>query len=383
MTVRNTSIRVFLSTDSGAPELSGLAGSGIPVFDAFLVSGYGSVTATSLVVSSGIATLTVDAGHGFTDPGATWGIDAGVVVRVSGVTGAASDLNADWRATVTSATVLTWECGTSIPDGSASGTIAVKRAPLDWVKAFTATDKAAYRSQDPQATGCLVRMDDTGTKAIRFRGYVAMTDIDTGTDPFPTDAQANGGSYLQKSSLTTSTPRAWMAVGDSRAWYFSSVYNGTGSAAHFFGDVAESAVAGDPWACALHGSVSSGVSGNMGRMDGSSRQAWLARSISGAVGAVAAALRGFYAYSSHNIQNAYPSPLNGGVTCAMPVLSEEYQGELRGPMPGMVELLNYCYADLVEGKMLDPLGFDDPVICLGNTVDSLSPFVGLSLGAWR
>lgn len=84
----DTSVKVFSSTDTSAPTLANTVGSLITVLDACLVNGYGSVTLSSLVVSSNVATATVAAGHGFTMIG-----DTGHVIKIEGA--APSGLNGE------------------------------------------------------------------------------------------------------------------------------------------------------------------------------------------------------------------------------------------------------------------------------------------------
>ena len=62
----DTSVRVYQSTDTGAPAVSGTAGALITLLDACLQDGYGSVSLDSLVVASGMANCTKTDGHGFT-----------------------------------------------------------------------------------------------------------------------------------------------------------------------------------------------------------------------------------------------------------------------------------------------------------------------------
>ena len=53
------------------------------------------------------------------------------------------------------------------------------------------------------ASGALLRVDDSGTTVARVRMYETMSDIDTGTNPAPTDAKVNGGLYWWKSDAAS------------------------------------------------------------------------------------------------------------------------------------------------------------------------------------
>jgi len=245
----STAVRYFDSTMSGAPALSGTAGALIGVLDGCLVDGFGSVTVNSLVVASNVATATVSAGHQFAMIGNT-----GPVIRIAGSSPAG--LNGDWRITVTSATTFTFTT-TGISDQSATGTITAKRAPAGFEKAFSGTNKAAYRSLDVASTQLYLRVDDTGTTNARVRGYETMSDVDTGTGPFPTDAQQSGGSYLYKSSVASSATRSWALYSDGRIVYFfcDADANARYTGGVVFGDI-DSYVSGDAYHCVLIGAAS-------------------------------------------------------------------------------------------------------------------------------
>lgn len=200
----------FNNTMSGAPSLNNAVNTGIAVLDACLVDGFGSVTVNSLVVASDVATATVSGGHQFEMIGNT-----GPVIRISGANPPA--LNGDWRVTVTSATVFTFAT-TGITDQTATGTISAKRAPAGFSKAFSGTNKAAYRSDDVAGNRLYLRIDDSSGSAARLRGFEAMSDVDTGTGPFPTDAQLSGGGYWYKANSATS--REWHLISDGFMVYF-------------------------------------------------------------------------------------------------------------------------------------------------------------------
>jgi len=235
------SVKYFDSTMSGAPSLSGTAGALIGVLDACLVDGFGSVTVDSLVVASNVVTATVSAGHQFAMVGNT-----GPVIRIAGAT--PSGLNGDWRVTVTSSTAFTFATS-GISDQTATGTISAKRAPAGFSKAFSGTDKAVYRSDDITGTRLFCRIDDAYTTYSRIRGYEAMSDVDTGTGLFPTDAQISGGGYVFKANGTN---RAWTLFSDGRAVYFSCDTNGNATwwGGFCFFDI-DSYVASDAFGCGL------------------------------------------------------------------------------------------------------------------------------------
>lgn len=91
------------------------------------------------------------------------------------------------------------------------------KAAAGWTAAYTGTNRAAYR----QGSGhqYYLRVDDTAAQMARVVGYKAMTDVDTGTEPFPTDTQVAGGLYLRKSTTANSTSRPWICVATDRTFY--------------------------------------------------------------------------------------------------------------------------------------------------------------------
>lgn len=131
-----------------------------------------------------------------------------------------------YASTDTSAPVLSGQVGklrdllkACLVDGYGSKTAA------GWAEAFTGTNKAAYRA----AAGArhYFRLDDNGTgtggaKEALIRGFETMTDVDTGTGPFPTAAQSalTASSLIARKSATAdATARAWYVIADDRTCY--------------------------------------------------------------------------------------------------------------------------------------------------------------------
>ncbi len=201
-------VRYYHSAMPNAPVLSGTAGALIGVLDACLVNGFDSKSINSLTVTDGIAVAQISAGHSYGE---------GDVLRLAGAT--PTKLNSDWRlASVTANTVTFSVEGVGIPDGAATGTITALRAPAGWEKVFAdGTTRAAYRSLDHAAhNGLILYVDDTGTTTARVRGFESMTDIDTGTGPFPTDAQLSGGLWWAKSNTADTVARPWRVAADGK-----------------------------------------------------------------------------------------------------------------------------------------------------------------------
>lgn len=249
----------------GAPQISGTAGTLIGALDAFLLTGWGTATAISVTVADGVGTATFTEGSYFED---------GAVVLIGGVTSPAA-LNGEARVLSHTNTSITFE--TDAVDGTAttSGSITFKYAPVGgWEKAFSGTNLAAYRSTDPQSPGHFLRVADTGTTAARVVGYESMTDVNTGSGPFPTAAMISGGAYLPKSNSANATAVRYVLVADSRA-LLHSIFPGTSSNpiylvsnVHGFGDPVAAAPSGDTWGTFLSASGSASSPSQEGSLSG-------------------------------------------------------------------------------------------------------------------
>jgi hypothetical protein len=183
-------------------------------------------------------------------------------------------------------------------DGTAGSLVAVLSYALPllgWTVAFTGTNKAAYL-QGAGSCGFYFRVLDDGSattdgaKSGMLVGYESMTDVDTGTNPFPTAAQMAEGTYIRKSKTADATARAWMVVGDSRSayiWVDTADY--VGGHCTYFGDFRRF-VASDVYCCGIIGNSNGGNCAfkdcNAG-ITGTTAGAFIARNYIGTVGAVA------------------------------------------------------------------------------------------------
>ena len=237
-----TAVKNFHSALTGAPTLSGTAGSLIAVLDACLVDGFGLKTADSVTVSGGKATINISSGHPY---------EADLIVLVAGATPAG--LNGLKRIESTTTTAATFDA-TGIADGAATGTITVKIAPAGWQKVYSGTNIAVYRSQDVTGTRMYLRVDDTGTTNARVVGYESMTDANTGSGMFPTALQVSGGGYWPKAGSSGAAARAWTVIADSRSFWLhmhtNTTFLGINGSVWGFGDFA-SYKSGDAYACTL------------------------------------------------------------------------------------------------------------------------------------
>lgn len=243
----STTVKYFHSAMTGAPTLSGTAGSLIAVLDACLVDGFNLKTADSVVVASSVATFSISTGIG--------AIEVDSIVLLAGAT--PSGLNGEKRVLSVTANTFTFDA-TGISDQTATGTITGKLASAGWAKTYSATNLAVYRSSDVAGTRMYLRVDDTGTTNARVVAYEAMTDVNTGTMPFPTSAQQSGGYYWPKASAANGTARAWTVVADGRTFWLhthtATTNLGYAGWTGGFGDF-NSYKSGDAYSCMLLGTT--------------------------------------------------------------------------------------------------------------------------------
>ncbi|KAB2925881.1 MAG: hypothetical protein F9K25_16480 [Candidatus Contendobacter sp.] len=207
-------VKRYTSTQTGAPTLNGTAGSLVTLLDACLKDGFNSQSISSATQTGGTATVTFSGAHGYA---------VNDVIAISGANEAA--WNDEFRVlTVADSTHLTFaiDSGTTSP---ATGTLSAMIAPLGWTKPFSGTNKAAYLPQAQYVQSYLRVLDDSSTPTsangrwAKLRGYETMSDVDTGTGPFPDTTQAANALTCWKSSTSDSTARPWWLVGDGGIFY--------------------------------------------------------------------------------------------------------------------------------------------------------------------
>lgn len=230
----DTSVKFFNENLPDAPVLNGVAGSLIGLLTACLVTGFGLRTAVSLVVSGGVATLTL----------ANEAKNANrlhTVVLVEGVTGALTALNGEQKITFASPTELKF--ATAAADGTATGAITVKTAPAGWEKKFPGTNTAGFKSLDPASLGMHLWVNDSTTLDAKVRGFENMSGVDTGTGPFPTLVELASGGFWSKSSAANAVANRWDLFADSRLCYYCPASSSgatplvSGQGGYWFGDV--------------------------------------------------------------------------------------------------------------------------------------------------
>lgn len=234
-------------SEAGAPVLNNAAGTLLEVLRACLVNGFGAKTVTSISVAAGVATATA-AAHGFTDK-------FGKLLLIAG----ASEplLNGHKQPLTVSTNSFTF-AAPGVADGTYTGTISARRAPLGWTEAYSGTNKAIFARSALKATAAMLRVLDTAatpasTTAARVFAVETATDVDTFTGQTPTNTQLAGGQYWQKGNGTT-TAKRWHVVGTDRGFFLfvEGVLAQVTFVPHFFGDLI-SLRGVDAYCAAIHG----------------------------------------------------------------------------------------------------------------------------------
>jgi len=176
--VASTDIKFYVHTNTNAPQLQNAFGCMIDVLDACLVNGFGSQTVSTLTASGTTVTATFGAAHNFMQY---------QVIKIAGAT--QTEYNGEFRIlTVPNANSITFQLAAVPSVTTATGTINCSLPPLGWLKPFSATGKAAYRSANTLlASRPYLRVVDaldaaytsTYAKYAKVGIVEDMTDIDT------------------------------------------------------------------------------------------------------------------------------------------------------------------------------------------------------------
>ena len=352
-------VYTFESTMTGAPVLSGTAGALRAVPKSCLVDGFGAGAVATLTVAAGIATAAFAGAHPYR---------VGTIAQFGGATPAG--LNGQKRILSTTASAITFDA-TGIADGTATGTITHKVAAAGWQELFagSVTNVLCLKPAVVEATGCVLRIDDTGTTNARVRAYEAMTDASTGTGPTPLESQLAGGLYWPKSSVANATARPWIVIADGRGVYLAGDPTGTGRyTLPYSGDIA-SLKSGDAYGYLLTGNqadqtnTSSVPDGCVGYSHRSARTgAYLVRAHT-AIGQSTAVQRlgahhngstaDVYAGTAGYSVGTYPNgPNNGLMTGAL----ELHALGIRGTLPGLLHPVQDCGNAFATGAIVDGTG---------------------------
>jgi len=367
-----TSVKYFHSAMTGAPVLSGTAGSLIAVLDACLVNGFGLQTASAVTVAGGVATATFPSGHPF-EPDAI-ALFAGAMP---------AGLNGEKRILSATTNAVTFDAA-GVADGAATGTITAKLAAAGWAKEFSGTNLAAYRATDVEGTRMFLRVDDTSATDARVVGYVSMTDINTGVDPFPNSTQASGGGWWPKASGGGVTARAWTVAVDGKDFKLhihnyaadvGSLYHGTAGVIWGFGDFVP-CKSGDGYACGLQCNSTNTTSSQnaMEYCSSSSPQAgiYVPRSYTGVSGSIAATSApveyfsgGHSGSTNHPTAPAYPNGPDNGLVLSKKMILEPSVCR-RGYSRGLYVVPQNCHASFSWRQKIELAGRKLLAIKCGN-----------------
>lgn len=331
------------STEAGAPTLNNVAGSLLEVLRACLVNGFGAKTVTSISVSAGVATAT-SAAHGFTDT-------YGKLLLIAG----ASEPLLNGRKQPSNVTTNSFDFpAPGVADGTYTGTISARRAPLGWVEEFSGTNKSVFARTAPEASAQRLRIVDDATAVTDARAMCVETasNVDTFTGQSP--ASVSGGFYWYKGA-NTATAKRWILVGDDRFFHFFTDLSGSGHYRPFlFGDL-NSFKAGDGYPTVIAGELTAGTgAGSAGwtadavRSLGQSSEnndlhiarahTQIGASINGTVHLIGNTTPG----GSSGI--SYPGPISNGCVISQPIYVAEIVGtsqmDIRGVMPGAAQPLS-------------------------------------------
>ena len=176
--VASTDIKYYVHTNTNAPQLTNNFGCMIDVLDACLVNGFGSQAVSTLTASGTTVTATFGTAHNFMQY---------QVINISGAT--QTEYNGEHRIlTVPNANTITFELAAAPSVTTATGTINCSLPSMGWLKPFSGTGKAAYRSSNTLlASRPYLRVVDaldpaytsTYAKYAKVGIVEDMTDIDT------------------------------------------------------------------------------------------------------------------------------------------------------------------------------------------------------------
>lgn len=235
------------------------------------------------------------------------------------------------------------------------------KAAAGWAREFLGTNKAVFRAAS--GNRMRLRVDDTGSQEARVVGYETMTDVDTGTNPFPTTAQVSGGMYVRKSDTADATVRSWYMVATDLLFH---LFIDTGAPSADPATAATAArcsgmtfgqftsyKAGDTYNTIIIAQVNTGTSvARQGAINASTSFAavtghFMPRNAAATVGSITAS-KCLAMLSHHGDQStigvgaatttpAYPDNVSGGLLLT-PILVEEANGSspaVRGLLPGL------------------------------------------------
>ena len=350
----------FDSTMTGAPVLSGTAGALRALLKACLVDGFGAGAVATLTTAGAVATATFAGAHPYR---------VGTVVQIEGATPAG--LNGQKRIISTTTNAVTY-AAPGIADGAATGTITHKVAAAGWQELFAGAlaNVLCVKPTVLEATGCVVRVDDTGATNARVRVFESMTDVSTGLGLTPLESQLAGGLFWPKSGTANATVRPWYLVADERGFFLAVSPQGTDRFTLLYaGDIA-SLKSGDAYGYLITGNQADQTNlttvpdGCCGWSHRSARAgAYMVRAHTAIGQAIPVQRLGahhngsaadVYAGTAGYSPGAYPNGANNGLMTGALGL---FGLTLRGSVPGLLHPVHDCGSAFSTGAIVD--GTDD------------------------
>ena len=223
---------------------------------------------------------------------------------------------------------------------------------LSWTRPNSTSNGASFKPASGSQP--ILQVYDNGQSAntykeARVRAYETMSDLDTGTQPFPTVAQATTGLAIRKSTTADSSVRPWKLIADASRFYlftqtgdFSTRYCVT-----FFGDIISYKTGGDSYSGTL---IARSTEGTTESYDGfyqlnsspsgsAIAGCYIDRSYTGLGGAVAIGKIADYSKAQQTVIGAgstvltYPNGPDGGLYLSR--IWVTHGGALRGHLPGV------------------------------------------------
>jgi hypothetical protein len=228
------------------------------------------------------------------------------------------------------------------------------QAPALWTKEFTGVNKAVFRAgAGPKH---YIRIDDSGpgvsgAAEARVRAFESMTDVDTGTFPYPTTSQRTNGIFIRKSATADATVRQWIILADEHTMY---MLVSTGGSVDWigwsFGEFFSFSSIDAQWRSVLIANNAEGTvfvaNCSLGRVftpgyPGTDAAIYIARSEDGTANSIQGAIfgdRSLNPLTSNNSSNsgllAAPNPVDGGFYVARMTLAYSSSAIIRGVLRG-------------------------------------------------
>lgn len=315
----------------GAPQLKKLNGNINALYFACLVNGFNTITASATTFTSGVGTFSL-ASHGFS------------VADTVLITSTDQPLlnNKTGRVSVSNTGDISVSVP-GVPDGSVTGTVTVKFAPLGWTRAFTGTNLGAYRQGGLSSTKRFIRVSDgalSGDAGLFYvRAYENMTAISTGTSPFPNTTQVTGNGIPCAAVATQASTEIfpWIIVGTPRCFFFMHGYSGaytisdpwvkTDTYFNFFGELSRINKPADAHPHLITGSDFPYTAG------------YLNRATNATTVSIIPSLYGMGGSGTFNLNLNYPDPADSSYKFFDgPVVVQADNTAIRGTIPGVLSM---------------------------------------------